>query len=522
VLFFGFARAHLLPAAWRPANHGPAPARWLIATTVVVLATLALYALLIVHAGRLQDLLYGAKLRSSGDSLAWHVLSNPIRWRRLAWMVPGVGFAVLIAALPVAAYRWKARPGEAVLLAWTLTASVQYLGFREGADIHIFWPHYYGPCVALALGTVASALLSLENVGLVGGLRLAGLVGFVGLPIAALARVGVPMLDQSRLTQGRFDEGGHHIESGAEASLFAEWATKDLPRSSILHCTRLCSWHVEYATGLAEEEGPIDLSPRAKDARDRIELVDARYASADDLRALSRAFETVSVGPFLRVDRATPGRGVRAMAHSERQPTGLERMLVTDHDLVRTIGSETDPWETWEWADALGTPNAFEPSAEPANLYELAVAHNLAGARGDRVRAEALRSRALARVDTSHGAELTGDLRLLGVGIERGAATVVTLLWETGAGFLPVESTFAVRCHVTEPPPFWPVPVDPREKEMAPPMAIKPSLWQPGHLYAQRFVALHRPGVEECRGSFTRNVPSPANGAPAVDLFTLR
>jgi hypothetical protein len=490
--------------------------RWLLVVGAATLGTLLLYTLLILSAGQLHDVIYGARLRSSGASLSWHVLGNRFRLMRLGWMVPEIGFLALAAGCVVATVRLRTRPCEAVLLAWTVTGSFQYLVFKAGADVHIFWPHYFGPCVALALGALASGLLSLSP----GILRAGGLVAAVLAPLVLLARVAIPILDQGRLTQGRFDEHTLHIEPGADAAVFAAWATRDLPRSSILRPTSVSGWHVEYATGLAQELGPIDLSARSVSDRDRVELVDARYATAGELREIARSFDTVAVGPFLRVDRAVPGAGVLAMRYLERQPTVLERALVTDHDLVRAIGPDSDPWATWEWADALGTAAPPEPSGEPTTFHELGGAHNVAMARGDVARADALRARAVALLGTA-GADFTDDVRLLGALVEHGPATVVTLLWETGPTFEPVDTTFSVRCHVTAPPALWPAPVDPMEREVAPPMVLKPSLWRAGHLYTQRFVALPGLGIERCRGYFTGNVPHPANGAFAIDLFTL-
>ncbi len=65
---------------------------------------------------------------------------------------------------------------------------------------------------------------------------------------------------------------------------------------------------------------------------------------------------------------------------------------------------------------------------------------------------------------------------------------------------------------------MWVVPVDALEKEIAPPMTLKPSLWRPQHLYVQRFVWLQRPGKENCRGYFEPANPRPVAGRPDVPL----
>jgi hypothetical protein len=501
--------------------------RWWVACASVLFGTLALYAVLIAHAGQMKDLLGAFRLRSTAGDSYWATLTQPFRLERrlmrLQWMVPVVGFAVVAAALPVAVGRLRARPGEAVLLAWVAMATVHYLGFPLSAEVHVFWPHYYGPCVALALGTLASLAPRLRGAGRVG--VWAALV----VPIAMLARVAVVMLDQARLTQGRFDERGLHIESGAEATQFAAWATLGLPPDALVHCTHLCSWNVEYESGLAQVEGPLDVAPRSPEDRDRVELVDARYTPTARLRAIAAEHDPMAAGPLWRVDLAAPGRGrgVVAFREVDRQPQGLERFFVTDHDLVRTMLHEEDPWATWQWADALGTGGARAPPGEPHGLDQLAVAHNVARIDGDDAGASTLREKAMAQLDAPAAVAFSDDVHLLGTAVEHGAATVVTLLWETGPDFRATEdSTFEVRCRTSEPPRLWPVPLDPLDTEIAPPMTIQPSLWRAGRLYVQRFVwrrGTGRDGRERCAGHFVPATVRPlAARGELVELSGLR
>lgn len=517
------ARAYVGPRAWRGSRVTPVYRAWLLAVAGVGAATLVLYVALIVHAGQLHDLLAGAELRSSGRDLPWRVLSNQYRRMRLEWMVPPVGFAAIAAALPIAAWRCRRKPEEALLVAWVAVASFQYFYFRQGADLHVFWPHYYGPCVALSFGVVASALLSWKRfVRWPPRWRAAAFAIGIVAPIALIARVGFPMLDQSRATQGRYDEHGLVTESGAAQSLFAAWALRDTPDDATVRCTQLCGHDVEYASQRAQIDGPVDTSRRAPSDRDRIELVDARSTPSDVLREIAHRFDAVAVGPFLRVDRAAPGTGVVAMRFDEREPTAIERLFVTDHDLVRAIGPGTDPWATWLWADALDT-NAQAPGSEPEGLDQIVVAYDVASRAGDRVRASDLRKRAAMLVDTTRAVEFTRDVTLLGTSVEYGPAIVATLLWETGPAFEPPRDTrFAVRCKTVEAPPIWPVPLDPFDKEMAPPAIVGPALWKPRRLYVQRFIPIPRPGIDVCRGSFAPSDPRSSDGARDVLLFTFR
>jgi hypothetical protein len=56
-------------------------------------------------------------------------------------------------------------------------------------------------------------------------------------------------------------------------------------------------------------------------------------------------------------------------------------------------------------------------------------------------------------------------------------------------------------------------------------MALRPGLWKPGYLYAQRYVAMRRPGTERFEGLWVARgapPPRPLDGRERVELFTLR
>ncbi len=47
---------------------------------------------------------------------------------------------------------------EAYALSLLVGATFQYVVFKEGADVHIFWPHYFAPYFALALAQLAGTV----------------------------------------------------------------------------------------------------------------------------------------------------------------------------------------------------------------------------------------------------------------------------------------------------------------------------------------------------------------------------
>jgi succinate dehydrogenase/fumarate reductase cytochrome b subunit len=521
VLAFGGVRL-LLPRVRTGLSHPAAYRRWLVVGGALLVGTLLLYAWLIVRSGQWTDLMHGARMRSMNMHPLGALGDAPREERRLMrlqWMVPWVGFAAMPLALLVTVPRLGARPGGVVVLAWIAMASVQYLLFPQGADMHTFWPHYFGPCVALSLGAIAGWLV---EAGRDPRVRAAGLAVAIALPMLLLTRMAIPMLDWSRLTQGRFDERGLFIESGVEAAQFAAWATRDAPPDAITTCMHLCGANLEYASERPSRAGPVVSSQPAPSDRERIGMVDARSLPSSELRRLVARYGVDAVGPFLRVDRGVPGGGVRAIAEEERQPRGLEKLFVTDHDLVRTIGGD-DPWMTWQWAESLDTPLPAAPAGTPLDLDAKAIAYNVAVSTGDAARAASLRAEAVSSLAWSAPAEMTDDTRLLGGSVEGDVVPVVRLLWETGPGFVPPakDSSFYVRCDTTHVPALWIVPEDPLPKYISPPMLLRPSMWKASHLYVQRFVWLRRPVAESCQGAFEPAEPRPRRGGELVDLGAL-
>ena len=236
---------------------------------------------------------------------------------------------------------------------------------------------------------------------------------------------------------------------------------------------------------------------------DRIAIADARTLTRDELAALAKRFVVQTVGPFWRINRSQAGPNLVAWRYVERQPKPLEWLFLTGTDLVRTIGPEIDQFSTWEWADALDLDVA-SPSAAPGTFEELRVAHNVAVARHDDARASALRARVLSKIRAPVRYDYTDDVHLLGVDIDDGAATVVTLIWETGLEFQPIDSTFNVACTLVQKPWLWPAPIDISQRDAAPVAPIRPSMWKPGHIYSQRIrpLAPHREG--DLRGHVQR------------------
>jgi hypothetical protein len=260
------------------------------------------------------------------------------------------------------------------------------------------------------------------------------------------------------------------------------------------------------------------LTPAKFDDAQRIALVDSRYQPVKELEKIARDFAVQAVGPLWRVDRAQRGPDFVALRYEEREPNPIEWMFYSGTDLVHHISRDEDPWKTWELRDALNVPGPV-PEVAPRTIDELRIAHNAAVQAGDTARADELLQTTSRSVGHGPHIDFTSGVHLQGVDIHDGPAIVVTLFWQTDPSFKKAEAIFHLKCKVLAPPPLWNIPLDAFEKEMAPVPLIHPGSWKPGYLYTQRFVALHRIGKEECRGSFTEEY-RPLAGDPNPVIVT--
>lgn len=537
-----------------PRRLAPSHARYTVLVLVIAIGTLLLYLAAFAKAGQLHDLVGAYHNRAAGNEAGLRALLTP---RRLLWllgMIPLPALVVgLVGVLLSAIERVRGAPEHAVVVGFFVMTMVQVLVFRSGADVHIFWPHTFGVSAALGLAAIVSAARAQfpdDGAGRAGrGAEEAWprhvITGAALVLLVVIGRMGLVQLVQSRLTGGRFDDGGRYIGVDQDKAGFARWAGEKVRKSLgesprrtpgtnpveahtkrpviALHPSFPRSWPVEYGLdAVVRETAVLTALSRGEHDRGRFALVDARRCSPAELVFVAHHGAISAQGPFWLVDRAGEPSGFEALRLDERSPTVFERAFVTGTDLVRTFGDEPDALHAWEWRDHLGLP-ATLASFEPRSPEEARVRHNLAVARGEPPSPE---HRALAERLAPQRLDLTFDdgLVLLGYEVERGAATVVTLLWETPPTFVARDRDFLVRSRVVAAPRGWLAPIDFYEKEVAPPDALRPGLWKPGRLYVQRFVAMKRVGKEVYQGVFSsREGPPPKllSGELRVPLFTL-
>lgn len=531
VVSFGFIRAYVLPRRWYGRIHEAEYAQWFAYVTAASIGTFLLYLVLFAKVDRIGDSMASYHIRTSGSEARWGEVFSQRRKMWLSWMLTPIGMGILGLGIPLAFVRLVRKPAEIIPIAWTLAGTFQYLIFKEGADVHIFWPHLFGPSIAMAGAIVLTTLLWARGkiVAAVSVPRRAKVAWATGILVAVFAivpvvltlRIAIPQLVQSRKTSGRFDDGGRHIETDADSTQFAQWAGRDLPADGtlIVHSATY-GYGAEYG---AFRPGQADNGPLAsasiKDPT-RFTIADSRLLNLTELQSIAKRFQVSAVGPFWRVNRSTKGPNFSAVRYTEEEPSPLEWLFVTGTDLVRTIGPDNDIWATWEWKDALGL-DVVSPDPAPGTFDEIRIAHNAAVAHGDAKRADALRTRLLAKASHVTQYDFTDDVHLLAVEVESGPAVVVTLLWETGPQYQRIDGYFDVKCKIVAPPKLWFSQTDYFEKDMSPIPTFRPAMWKPRYLYTQRFIALRRIGTEQCRGAFTTPDPKPIGGGADIEVFTL-
>ncbi len=503
VAAIAFVRAYVVPRRLRGPVDVARHAAWFAWICALSVGSLLFYLIHFARVGHLQDLLGAYAHRSAGAAAPLPEIFGPRRVMWLLWMLPAPALVVLALGSLVGAWRALSHFEHWILPVWTGCACTQYLLFRNGADVHVFWPHMASASVALGAGALARALHDTLARGRWAPHALLATTAPAALFVVTLARVALPIAWQSRLTGGRFDDGGRYIGIDQDRNQIAAYVANELARDRTvgLHASFERTWPAEYAIGR-----PLSREPD-------VLLADARRMTADDLTRTAHLRAVTAIGPYLVLARGEPA-GWTSLQLEERQPTRFGSLLGPATDLVRRVG-ERDDFATHEWREHLGLPTE-PPIAPPATPEEARVAYNT-------THDAALRERALGLVTRRLDVPFSGGVRLVGVGLDDGPAHVVTLLWETSSSFQAADGDFLVRSKITAPPALWPSRIDLFEKELAPPMALRPALWKPGRLYAQRFVAMRRLGEEAVWGVWAmRAGPPRVPEGPQADGARLR
>jgi len=522
--------AVVLPRGWftpRVAHLRRYAAWW--ALGVGILAVSLLFYVWIHHrSGALCGVLAQAKARAGGSGTSLGaVLAARKYWLEACFTPLGILLGGL--ALPVFLFRLLVmrRALEIFPLAILTAATVHYLGFKRGADVHIYWSQLYAPYLALSLGLLGASLA--------GGLRrlgyrlrgrelpllgpLAGLAAG-GAAVLAILPDGIDGLVYARRTGGRFDEKGRIIHQDADKNTALRWLAPRLARRTVVlhHSSMKPDWAQLWSLHRpTRQTAQLPTSP--SEGSDRYLVADARFVFGAKQKALANGFAVTAVGPFWLVDRGREKAPAEGYALEPHEPSPWQWYWLHGADPIYRV--RPDAFLTWELRHHYGQEPNPEPSAPPETLEQLRVAHNLAISRNDAEAADGRRAALEAKLARLAVRYDDGTV-LLGTHLERGVAPRLGTYF-LAAGPSPNELQFAIRSRVIAAKRCSLVGADPKERTVGIPFALPPSLWRPGYLYASHTEIRSRPGRERFYGAFySRNggaVPKPVTGPTKVTLL---
>jgi hypothetical protein len=537
-IVWAFLRAFVLTPRMTPHFRIEPYARWWALSMILVVASLAWWIGLFQHAGQIGEWLNAGSSRGGGEAATLHAtLEGRKTW--IDFSFTPLAIAIGKIAAPVCLLRALVirRDEETYALALLFGAGTQYVVFKEGADVHIFWPHEFAPYFALALAQLAA------TIGAVVGWvtrwfsrnrapAVAAVAAFVvGMtPVIAMAHDGVKSLWVWRRTGGRYDDNGTLIRSHVD-SLYVvrKVVMPQTPPGARIDTHPSLGWGWEYYWSYQGENNALATpiaSGGASVATHPFWLSRGSGMTGDEQRRIASTTHVRIYGDSWVVDQREARAPVDAYSLHEREPTVFEWLVYGGTERTRSILPNPDPWLTWEWRTHLGQ-SATTPPGEPVTLNEVRIAHNLAIANGDDAGADRWRKRIEESLDHSVETSFTHGVRLLGVkmtnGVEPRVECFFELLGQDGKGIGDV--WFDVHSTIEARESFSLIPPSPTDRQVAFGPSLPTKLWRVRFIYSLEVVFSHRIGVERYWGTWqTRDgspVPTRTDGKPDTTLATL-
>ena len=530
LLGFGVVRAYLTRSLFGPLRNERRYAQWWVLTSSLSVLTFLLYIALFQKSEKLGDLFGSYGQRSSGNAVPLaQVLASRRYWIELSFTPIAIALGkvgAIVALLRVVVLR---REHEILPLAYLVMATMQYVVFKQGADIHVFWPHYFGAYFALAMGAIAATLAPA-----IAGIRRAAsaprparaamiTLGVAMVPILAIARDGIPALRYARETGGRFNEKGLLIHSDGAKTAFLRFIEPTLPRTGTveMHEGMKMTWSQVWTLGGRLVAPPRPLPPRGR-AGISVYLADTRFLLDGLQDELARGFHVTAVGPFWKVVPGEAAAPIEAFSFVEREPSWWDWYFVSGTEPHREVVA--DPYLTWELRTHFGQA-AEVPNEAPRTLEQKRIAHNIAVAAGDGARASALMEE-IGRALTPIHAGFDDGSELVGTTFHEGARSLLTLYVLAG-GPSAADVQLTVKSRVVKGAALSLTIADPTEREVGIPIGLAPLRWRRGFLYSDPVAIRKRPGTEVFRASYWargRGVAPKGLGknAGGVEVLTLR
>ncbi len=524
LLAWAFLRAFTLPQWMTPHLNASRYHTWWAWCVAATLATCALWMGLYQHVDRIGEWLAQGKSRGGGSDMPLAaVLESRKNWIDFSFTPLAIAVGKLAVPVIIVRVLVRRRDEEVLSLAALFGAVLQYVVFKRGADIHVFWPHYFGTYYALAVGQLVATA---EGIGLFVGRFIAPMRSrMIALVLAGLTSVvaifmilpdGVRSLGIWRRSGGKYDDRGALWDSDADfLFVLKKVARPRVHRGEMLAHQGPWGWEQDWAlAGLSEESQ--DPTPR-----DPFWFARARELGADHLKRLApkNHLRIYGADGVVVVTRGEPNAPLDAFSLHEREPNPFEWMFTNNTEPVRTLDTTPDPFLTWEWRvhlDQAATP----PTAAPTTIDELRIAHNVAVAGGNTDEAEKLRERLVDRLDRTPESHFDDGSELMGIRVTRGVKPTVEIYVHAG-GPTAGDTTFIVRSNIVKANPLSLVPIDATECDHAVPPALSTKLWKQGFVYVFHAALNHRIGLEKYWGTLGRRAAS-RDGAPHIDLVELR
>ena len=512
-LGWAFLRAFVVPLRLTPRFRLEPYARWWALSVILVILSIAWWVGLFHHVNQISEWLNAGASRGGADTDNFRASLRATLDARKPWIdfsFTPIAIAVGKLAAPVCFVRWLVtrHDEETYSLGLLFGASVQYVVFKEGADVHIFWPHYFAAYFALALAQLVGAIGAALGwiVGWISRPRAPAVVAIAGLaigllPVAAMAHDGVASLWVWRRTGGRYSDHGTLIRSGVEFLYVLKNVVKPKvkPETRIDHYP-LVGWGWEELWTY-EGEANASATPSAGAAASSHPFWVSRGSSmsGDEERRIAGAAHVRIYGDVWVVDQREPFAPVDAISLNEREPNAFEWLVYGGTEPTRSVGTSPDPWATWEWRTHLGQ-SATPPPGEPATLDQLRIAHNVAIAGGDDAAAGRILERIKGQLDLGTSTSFDQGPRLVGTRVTSGVQPRVESWFECTS---PMgDLSFNVGSIVEARAPFSSIDPDPTERDMAYPPSLSTKLWRPRFLYVTVAVLDHRIGRERYAGAW--------------------
>lgn len=532
LLAWGFLRAFVLPKRATPRFDFPTYARWWALSVVAAVASLALWIALFYKADKIGDWLASGDMRGGDATPLKTVLEARANWLNFSFTPLAISLGK--AAIPIAILRVLVlrRDEEIYALSALAGAAFEYVVFKRGADVHIFWPHPFAEYYALAMAQLSATLGGLVRTGARAFVTPAramtigkwAALGIGLLPSFAMAPDAVRSLMVWRRTGGRYDDNGAPIRSDIDLLYVVR---------NVVVPGKSPNWSIDVApsTGWGWEHlwafqgdfrrvpEPDTLQPRASTHPFWVARA-SNLSSSEQLHIAAKA-HVQAYGDIWVVDERAAAAPVDAWSLHERQPNAVQWLLLGGWEPARSIARSPDPLRTWEWRFHLGQPTAVPGNVSPTSVDDLRILHNAAVSMGAIDEAALIEQRIEAQLDRSAAASFEHGVRLLGVRFTESAESYLEVWWES-AGHWVGDDAFRVRSTVEARARWSLIPVDTVDREMVPIVPFPTKLWREGFIYHVDFALNHRIGRERYLGSwFGVGAPRRVDGRAETTLAVL-